>query len=230
MPRNLSPSDVTHFRDRLCDIATQMLAEVGSEGFNMRELAARMGVSAMTTYRYFKDKNEILLAVRKRAFARFADRLEGATSACASRDEKLEALGLAYARIARDERVHYSLMFDLSVPQSASDISPEELRARAAIAASLRSDETHFESDTELAGTILWAALHGVVTLNLTGKLSDAEFGRALSETVRAIAAAPAPKFPLRLPANDAGPELAAGPTAEPSYSHAHAIALSPAE
>ena len=106
MPRNLSPSDVAHFRNQLCDVATQMLAEVGSEGFNMRELAVRMGVSAMTTYRYFKDKNEILLAVRKRAFARFADGLEAAISACASRDEKLEALSLAYARFARDERVH----------------------------------------------------------------------------------------------------------------------------
>ena len=62
MPRNLSPSDVANFRERLCDVATQLLAELGQEGFNMRELAARMGVSAMTTYRYFKDKNEILLA------------------------------------------------------------------------------------------------------------------------------------------------------------------------
>lgn len=228
MPRNLSPSDVAHFRDRLCDVATQMLAEVGSEGFNMRELAARMGVSAMTTYRYFKDKNEILLAVRKRAFRRFADRLEAAISACVTRDEKLEALGLAYARFAREERVHYALMFDLSVPQPASDMQPEELHARAVMAVSLRGDETRFESDTELGGTILWAALHGVVTLNLTGKLSDAEFSRALSETVRAIGAAPAPQFPMRSPAADVG--LPAGAQPEPSYNHVHAIALSPAE
>ena len=41
MPRNLSPSDVNKFRDRLCDVATVLLSEVGRDGFNMRELAGR---------------------------------------------------------------------------------------------------------------------------------------------------------------------------------------------
>ena len=35
----------------------------------MRMLAAELGVSAMTPYRYFKDKDEILSAIRARALA-----------------------------------------------------------------------------------------------------------------------------------------------------------------
>jgi len=229
MPRNLSPSDVANFRDRLCDVATQLLAELGQEGFNMRELAARMGVSAMTTYRYFKDKNEILLAVRERAFARFADRLEAATSSCAGREEKLAALSLTYAAFARDEHVHYALMFDLSSPQPSAAARAEEMRARAAMYGCL--SEAHHETDTELAASILWSALHGVAALHATGKLGDVEFERALAEIVHAAAAAPrgVAAFPKRLlPANDATPAVRASASAEPSYNHV--LALSPAE
>jgi AcrR family transcriptional regulator len=228
MPRNLSPSDVGKFRDRLCDVATQLLAEVGSEGFNMRELAARMGVSAMTTYRYFKDKHEILLVVREKAFGRFADRLEAAISGYGSREEKLAALGLAYVRFASDERVHYALMFDLSAPQPASGTHPEEIRARAAMAASLRRDDARFEGDT--TATILWAALHGVVALHLGGKLNDAEFGRALSQAMSTVADAPVPHFIVPLAALDSISELPARTQPEPAHNHVCTVALTPAE
>jgi len=78
MPRILSQSDVADFRERLCVAATRMFDARGPEGFTMRELAAELGVSAMTPYRYFKDKEDILAAVRARAFNRFADALETA--------------------------------------------------------------------------------------------------------------------------------------------------------
>ena len=68
MPRITTPADVTEFRNRLCEVAAQLFAEKGYEGFNMRELAGRLGISTMTPYRYFKDKEAILSEVRARAF------------------------------------------------------------------------------------------------------------------------------------------------------------------
>ena len=44
----------------------------------MRQLAAELGVSPMTPYRYFADKDAILAAVRARAFNRHAEALEAA--------------------------------------------------------------------------------------------------------------------------------------------------------
>ncbi len=41
----------------------------------MRQLAAELGCSPMTPYRYFKDKDEILAAVRAAAFDRFSEAL-----------------------------------------------------------------------------------------------------------------------------------------------------------
>src|ERR1700688_1265496 len=94
MRRVLSPADVDEFRDRMCVAATELFTEFGEERFNMRQLSGRLGVSAMTAYRYFKGKNDILAAVRARAFARIADRLEAAYDAADSTERTLAALSL----------------------------------------------------------------------------------------------------------------------------------------
>ena len=73
MPRNLTKAHVAQFRTRLCDVAARLYFEMGHSNFNMRDLAARVGVSAMTPYRYFGDKDGILAAVRARGLARLAD-------------------------------------------------------------------------------------------------------------------------------------------------------------
>ena len=73
MPRILSPDDIATFQNRLCDAAEHLFAARGPEAVTMRELASALGVSPMTPYRYFKDKDAILAAVRTRAFNRHAE-------------------------------------------------------------------------------------------------------------------------------------------------------------
>ncbi len=81
MPKTLSPGDIEAFRNRLCDIAEGLFAAHGPDGVTMRQLADAMGVSSMTPYRYFEDKDAILAAVRTRAFNRFAAAMETAGEA-----------------------------------------------------------------------------------------------------------------------------------------------------
>jgi len=57
-----------------------LFAEHGPEAVTMRQLAAELGCSPMTPYRYFRDKDEILAAVRASAFDRFSDALEPPTA------------------------------------------------------------------------------------------------------------------------------------------------------
>ena len=51
------------------------------DAVTIRQLAQAIGVSPMTPYGYFKDKDAILAAVRARAFDRHADALEKAFAA-----------------------------------------------------------------------------------------------------------------------------------------------------
>lgn len=118
MPRVITALIIADFRKRLCDIASQLLAEQGMDGFNMRELAKRLRVSPMTAYRYFNDKNEILAHLRARGFARLADLLEEAQALPTTPQDATAALMRAYVRFALEEQVNYRLMFDMFQPGS----------------------------------------------------------------------------------------------------------------
>jgi AcrR family transcriptional regulator len=198
VPRILSESEVAGFRERLCDVAARIFIEKGRNGFNMRELAARLGVSAMTPYRYFKDKDEIFAAVRARAFSRFAGELEAALAghpgAPGTPQQTGEALADAYMRFALAESASYRLMFDLSQPSEQNQ--PELAKAAARLRAAMTSHVRHlveagiYEGDAEILGQTIWAALHGAIVLHLAGKLTRAEFDQVRREAMDAFARA----------------------------------------
>jgi AcrR family transcriptional regulator len=185
MPRVLTPADIADFRNRLCDVTAQLFAELGHDGFNMRELAKRLGVSAMTPYRYFEDKGAILSEVRARTFALFADWLE---EALAVNGADLAALTNAYAQFAIQEQTKYRLMFNLTQPQTpvSAALTEQERRVRAAVTGHARNlvERGILSGDPEILGMILWSTLHGVTALYLTGKLSSDDFHRVLSASV----------------------------------------------
>lgn len=190
MPRLLTPTRVADFRSRLCDVAMQLLAEVGYDRFNMRELAARLGVSAMTAYRYFKDKDEILANIRVRAIDRLGDRIESCAAMSGTAAARCAAVCHAYVEFGCREPTYYRLMFE--VPKRSAALSPDLLRAEARVLAALTAYLHPVENgvDLELFGRALWSTLHGIVALHLNEKLSDVEVDRVLAETLRLMSSA----------------------------------------
>ena len=89
----------------------------------MRQLASELGVSPMTPYRYFKDKDDILAAVRTSGFDRFADALEAARDTTDDARRRGAAVGQAYMNFAFEHPHTYRLMFDLG--QSDEDAYPD---------------------------------------------------------------------------------------------------------
>jgi len=176
MPRVLSESDVADFRERLCDAAEKLFAEKGPDAVTMRQLAAELGVSPMTPYRYFTDKEDILAAVRTNGFNRFAESLEGAlANTQGSAKAKSSAVGEAYLNFAFEHPQTYKLMFDLNQPheQDYPDLVAAASRANAMRSAYIKGlvEAGVMEGDPEEIGRMFWAAAHGAVTLELAGKL-----------------------------------------------------------
>ena len=175
MPRVLSESDVADFRERLCEAAERLFAERGPDAVTMRQLASELGVSPMTPYRYFEDKNDILAAVRANGFNRFADALERARNSAAGASARGSAVGEAYVDFALQHPHAYKLMFDFNQPHA--EKYPE------LVAAGRRAQKTmtgHVEDalaeglmhgDAEQLGLMFWAAIHGTVILELSGML-----------------------------------------------------------
>ena len=177
MPRPLSDEDLAGFRERLIDAAERLFAQRGLEAVTMRQLAAALGVSPMTPYRYFTDKDAILAAVRARAFNRHAEALEAAFQAAKADPVRASrAVGEAYVAFALRHPEAYKLMFDVSQP---SEKDYPEL-----IAAAERSRRTMtqhvsglagaglIEGDLELIAHLYWAAVHGPLMLQFSGRLA----------------------------------------------------------
>ena len=200
MPRVLTEAALGEFREKLIDAAERLFARNGLEAVTLRQLAAEVGVSPMTPYRYFADKSAILAAVRARAFTRHAEALETAYEA--HRDDPIaasNAVGQAYVDFAFEHPEAYKLMFDIS--------QEDETRFPEFIAAADRSRRTmtrhleglasvgRFNGDPGLVGHMYWAALHGPIMLAFAGKLLPQYNARriiaALMETLSAALFAP---------------------------------------
>ena len=195
MPRNLSSAEVDAFRTRLCAVAQKRFAKQGVDGVSMRQLAEALGCSPMTPYRYFRNKEEILAAVRAAAFDRFASALEEAARKTRG-DLRAggEAMGEAYIRFALGDPDAYRLMFDLSQPHP--DRYPElvraSARARHMMSAALEAlvKAGIFAGDPQLLGYVFWATMHGLVVLHLAGKLPQKpDFRTIQREAMRLLVA-----------------------------------------
>ena len=176
MTRTLSDDDIATFRTRLCAVAERLFGRLGVENVGIRQIAQELGCSPMTPYRYFRDKDEILAATRAAAFDRFAAALEAATATTEGDPvAQSSAAGEAYIRFALGEPNAYRLMFDLAQPgeEEHPELARAVTRARrtmtihvqALVAAGL------LDGDPVLLGHVFWAAIHGVVSLQLASKL-----------------------------------------------------------
>jgi len=182
LPKVLTAEDIAAFRDRLCDVAEEKFAAHGADGVTLRELADALGVSPMTPYRYFTDKDAILAAVRARAFNRFAEAMEEAETKRSVR--KTAFTGVLYVDWAMANPAAYRLMFDTQQPTASNypELVAGMTRARGTMTAvwkQLQSDN-RFKGDIEQAGHLMWAAQHGVVMLQLSGLLKPSQDARKL--------------------------------------------------
>jgi AcrR family transcriptional regulator len=169
-----------------------MFAAHGPDGVTMRQLAAELGVSSMTPYRYFKDKDAILAAVRRRAFTRFAEAMEKGWEEEEKSGEGYR--GKPYLDFALSNPSAYRMMFDTYQPtfHEYPDLLAAMERARTMMGKGWRRliETGKFSGDPLMAGHLHWSALHGAVMLELAGLLRPPLDARALvAPTIDALRA-----------------------------------------
>lgn len=183
-------------------MAERLFAERGVHGVTLRALADEAGCSRMTPYRYFKDKAEILAAVRASGFERLADAAEQAARTEPDPTRRLQALGRAYLRFAREEPHAYRVMYEISqqdehrYPELVKQIQRSQQPLRDAVEDAVRAGVVH--GDPLNVAHVLWAGLHGLNALHLADKL---HLGRDVDELSavmvaslgRAVSAEPSP-------------------------------------
>ncbi|MGB5812463.1 MAG: TetR/AcrR family transcriptional regulator [Polyangiales bacterium] len=176
VPRiGLTTEQVEAFRERAVAVATELFGERGYQGVTLRSLAAELGVSPMTPYRYFENKEELFAMVRADAFRRFADAQRDASALPADPAESLQALGMAYVRFALAQPSAYRIMFELQQAPAGTyeALEREQARAFSFLHAAVQGaiDAGLMDGDPLHQAHMMWAKVHGLVSLHLAGKL-----------------------------------------------------------
>ena len=89
--------------------APELIVELGLDGFTLRELARRIGVSHAAVYRHFADKRELLASLSIEGHRLFAEHLRGCVQP--SLTSTLREMALGYLRWAHENPGHYRVMF-----------------------------------------------------------------------------------------------------------------------
>jgi len=175
-------------RTRLLRHARDVYLEGGPAHFSLREVARRAGISAAAVYRHFDDKDDLLSAVCSEGFQIFYGYLMRALAEPTPIDRLRAAIDL-YRRFAVENPRDYRVIFmtareDSSVGTSRKAAPPTSptfqfLVDRVRECIDVR-DIAHGDA-VEIAVNI-WAHVHGLASLRLSGHLApignDAAFAR----------------------------------------------------
>lgn len=150
------------------DKALEIIDEKGPEGFSARGVAALMGYTVGTLYHVFGD----LDGLRLRLNARILDawHAELVKSLGRTAEDPLRHLAGAYIGFARRRRNRWLALFEQRTGKPAP-LPPwyAEKMARlfALVEAALPPEDPHRARSAK----VLWAGLHGICVLSLSGKL-----------------------------------------------------------
>ena len=148
--------------------AESLLLEHGAEGLSIRRVSRLCGFSAPTIYHHFGDKRGLVDAVVDQ---RFGEVLEVMRAVPRGDDAALylRELARAFVRFALANPNHYWL---LHVPPGAdAEPLPSAEAARRLVHDGLQElSESHSlaTTDVEAAFQVIWAVLHGLISLRLT--------------------------------------------------------------
>ncbi|MBL4631912.1 MAG: TetR/AcrR family transcriptional regulator [Paraglaciecola sp.] len=192
MPKILTPEEILCFRNRMCDHALVSFSKHGVEGISLRGLAADLSCSRTTPYRYFKNKADILAALRQREYGRIADTLEIALAQESDTNKQLDALFCAYIHFAIQYPDSYRVMYNVAQPNSAqyteleAEISRSAKPMRQVVNASVEAG-TMFGDPLDVF-YVLWAGIHGLISLHLAHLIDNkTDFEKLASVITRSL-------------------------------------------
>jgi AcrR family transcriptional regulator len=180
-------------RRAILDAASRLLVAEGLDGLTLRRIAREVGCSTTVLYTQFGGKHGLLDALLLEGFDRLWQ-AEAATLAEPDPLARLAALGRAYRQNALRHPDYYRVMFGGALPGLRPSERVERRRrptfrvlvdaVRACVEAGvLRPD------DPERIALILWATVHGVVSLEISGEIGEAEGDDVFRAALRAIGA-----------------------------------------
>ena len=171
-PRRSRTERGTDTRAAILAATEAVLLAEGIEGVSIRKVAERCGFTAPTIYHHFGDKTGLIdtvLEERFREVLAIMQAIERGPDAAVYMRET----GQAFIAFALENPDHYRL---LSVPRGADQAVPSAEQARDLVKGALEDlarEGTLATADIEEAFQLVWAVMHGVISLHLMAPRSE---------------------------------------------------------
>jgi AcrR family transcriptional regulator len=162
-------------RTRILDAARELFVNRGYEATTMRAIAQKIEFTPTAIYHHFANKETLLHEICSTDFSQLArsflslGRIEDPI-------ERIASLGLAYVEFALTQPMHYRLMFmterPVVAPESAAvrDDPAENAYVflRDSCVEAIQAGRVRPEfSDPDQLAQMLWASVHGIVSLHI---------------------------------------------------------------
>ncbi len=155
--------------------AREIASTEGWQSVTIRKIAGIIEYSPPVIYEYFGSKDEILLELMRLGYAQQLEAVESAGRAASGPEEALLGMGLAWLDFAFRSPDLYQVMYGLGgVPFSAVETRQEGAKIGDAVGRVvvevLRKNGRELD-DVGGKVALLWATLHGLVSLTMVGRL-----------------------------------------------------------
>jgi len=162
--------------DRILSAARDVYLSAGLQGFSMRKVAVRVGVSATALYRHYRNKEELIGSVINEGFRLFEQLLFEALPGKSPAD-RLQRSGLAYMRFGLAHPEYYRLIFMSTAHDHGFRNVTLQSPAKLSKAFMFLVDRVRECRDAGIVGgadplelaAVLWSFWHGLVSLELGG-------------------------------------------------------------
>jgi AcrR family transcriptional regulator len=165
-----------NLRETLLQAAIQLIAEVGPEGFTLREVARRAGVSHNAPYRHFREQKDLLSGVAAQGFRELTAVMLDAVKHQPHALGRLKRAGLAYVEFALDKPEHFTVMFDAPVSPKDDDPCDAEAAEQAfgtllSLVKDCQGEGRLPAGDARRLALLAWSMVHGIAKLATAKRL-----------------------------------------------------------
>lgn len=165
-------------RNKLIDIAEQVITSNGLSAVRARDLAKQAGCSVGAIYTVFEDMDKLTMQVNGRTFKRLGEKVGGAIDGMDDLPptERLIALALAYLDFAKENARTWSALFNVRMSRD-SDVPAWYTSELGLLFAHISKPVAELRPDLPNDELILltrglFSSVHGIVLLGLQRRIS----------------------------------------------------------
>ena len=162
-----------NLRQALIDAGIKIINKDGEENLSLRKVAAACNVSHAAPYAHFKDKEELIEAIKESVTGKFMKELESSAEGAANADEALIYMGSAYITFFSKHPDYFIFLFGkqklnahLQMNKEHKDDYPPFLYIRRMYLKHLEEKGIEMTEEEQEIGLIkIWSIIHGMASI-----------------------------------------------------------------